>query len=189
MPAPLIVAICGYIVDKGNQGHYDTALGYINTQINLYGTSTPNSYYVRGLIEGFKGDYPSSIADYRIYIASDPTNWAATNDLAWVLLKADKPKDALDAINKVLPYWPENAWLLNSKATALYELDRLNEAHTVVLLAMNAVSTLQPAQWSKAYPGNDPLVASTGVADFQTAVVNNMHTITLALQKARSNVR
>jgi thioredoxin-like negative regulator of GroEL len=171
------------------QGHYNSALAYINTQIEIFGTSTPNSYYVRGLIEGYKEDYLASIKDYKIYIAADPTNWAATNDLAWVFLKANKPKDALEAINKVLPYWPENPWLLNSKATALYELGRLEEAHTAAAAAMQAVSKLRPKDWSYAYPGNDPLIGDIGLAQFQKAVIDNMHTIELALQKRQANVQ
>src|SRR5262249_24240357 len=66
------------------------ALSDINLQIILHGDSEPNSYYVRGLIEGYMGDYTDSATDYRRFIAVSPSNWAATNDLAWVLLKDNK---------------------------------------------------------------------------------------------------
>jgi len=171
------------------QGHYNTAVLYIDKQIELFGTTTPKAYYVKGLIEGFNGDYKDSEKDYRTYINADPTNWAATNDLAWVLLKAGKSQEALDAIDKVILLWPRNPWLLNSRATALYELGRIKEAHDSSVLAMEVVATLTAETWSKAYPGNDPLMARGGLADFQKAVAANMHSISLALKKENSSVR
>ena len=120
------------------RGDFSTALSRINLQISLHGTSTPNSYYVRGLIEGFVGDYGASAGDYATYLKTDPTNWAATNDYAWVLLKDKKFSTALATIDKVLPLWPDNAWLLNSKATALFELGRVREARDAAVAAAAA---------------------------------------------------
>jgi len=165
------------------------ALARIDWQIERHGEEIPSSYYVRGLIEGYMENYEASAKDYAIYVVHDPTNWAATNDLAWVLLKANKPKDALVVIDKVLPTWPENPWLLNSKATALYEMGRYEEARAAAVAAARNVVNVTPDEWSRAYPGNDPLIATKGVADFQKAVLENMHTITLALQARQKDVR
>lgn len=171
------------------KGDFTKALAQINLQISLHGTSTPSSYYVRGLIEGFMGRYDASERDYAIYIKTDPTNWAATNDYAWVLLKADRPKDALTAIDKILPLWPESPWLLNSKATALFELGRLREAREAAMAASRAVIKISERDWMQAYPGNDPLIAAEGIQAFQKAVLENMHTISLALEKRGNDVR
>ncbi len=171
------------------QSNYELALFYIDRQILLHGTSAPNAYYVRGLIEGYRGEYAASAKDYQVYLSHDPTNWAATNDLAWVLLKSGRYKEALDAINSVLKYWPQNPWLLNSKATALYELGRYKEAKQAVLLASQNVMALKPEDWSKAYPGNDPLIAREGLDAFKSAVEKNIHIIDAALTKASSSVR
>jgi hypothetical protein len=74
-------------------------------------------------------------------------------------------------------FWPENPWLLNSRATALFELGQLDRAHEVIIQAAAAVETVTPAEWIKAYPGNDPLIAIDGVAAFKKAVAENMHSI------------
>ena len=167
------------------RGDFSTALSRINLQISLHGTTTPNSYYVRGLIEGFIGMYGRAAEDYRTYMAYDPTNWAATNDLAWVLLKGKRYSEALTALEKVLPYWPENPWLINSKATALFELGRLDEAKSAAAIALQSVIKITEKDWLQAYPGNDPLIAKQGMEAFQAAVLENMHTIELALEKEK----
>lgn len=162
-------------------GRFHTALSFIDAEIALPGGPvSSSSYYVRGLIEGYMERYAEAVKDYETYVKADPTNWAATNDLAWVLLKANQPKDALAAIEKVLPRWPQNPWLLNSKATALFELGHLAEARDAVVAALRAVMHITEANWLQAYPGNDPLIAEQGIEAFQSAVRANMHTILLA---------
>lgn len=157
---------------------FSRALRLINAELALPSEQvTPSSYYVRGLIEGYMGEYAAAAKDYETYLRSDPTNWAAANDLAWVLLKDNKPQEALAAIETVLPLWPENPWLLNSKATALFEIGRVEEARDAAALAVNAVARVTEAEWSRAYPGNDPLIAREGVAAFREAVAANMHTL------------
>lgn len=171
------------------KGHFDLALARINFQISLHGTSTPNSYYIRALIHGFRGEYVAAARDYETYLRTDPNNWAAINDYAWVLLKEEKYADALVALDWGLLSWPENPWLLNSRATALFELGRLNEADEAVRAAQKSVASITEAEWSKAYPGNDPLIAPEGVVAFKTAVETNMHTIEAALEAGEKNMQ
>ena len=59
------------------EGDFNLALSYINTQIDLEGSTTPNSYYMRGLIEGYMGDYTDAETDYVHYLKYDPIDWAA----------------------------------------------------------------------------------------------------------------
>jgi predicted Zn-dependent protease len=159
------------------KGNFGEALGFIDSQIALQGDKTPNSYYVRGLIEGYSGDYTDAEIDYAHYLTYDPIDWAAVNDYSWVLLKDNKPAAADAAITAVLNYFPTNAWLLNSDAIALSELGATSTAQIRIDAAARAIEALTPDQWSAAYPGNDPRIAEEGLAAFQTAVKNNMHTI------------
>ena len=159
------------------KGNYNVAMSYIDTQIKNQGDKTPNSYYVRGLIEGFDGEYGDSVQDYAHYLQFDPGNWAATNDYAWVLLKADMPQTAAAVTGKMLAADPANPWLLNSNAIALYEIGDQKDAASVEARAMQAVANLTDAEWLVAYPGNDPRSAADGVASFKSAVEDNMHMI------------
>jgi tetratricopeptide (TPR) repeat protein len=161
----------------------------LDEEIALTETPTPSAYYVRGLIKGFAGDYEGAAADYETYLRTDPTNWAAINDYAWVLLKADRPADALVAVDWGLVYWSANPWLLNSKATAHFELGQLTLANEAAERAVIAAAAITETDWLRAYPGNDPLIAPRGVAALKTAVAENMHTISLALEKAQKDVR
>lgn len=159
------------------QGNFPVALAYIDIQIENQGEKTPNSYYVRALIEGFKGDYADAESDYAEYLRYDPIDWAAVNDYSWVLLKDDKPAQADAAIEKVLPYFQTNAWLLNSDAIALSEMGDATSAKERIAAASQAIATMTPQQWTSAYPGNDPGIAGEGLEAFKTAVAANMHSI------------
>lgn len=110
------------------QGNLPLALARINFQISMHGNSEPNSYYVRGLIEGYMGDYSDAANDYAHFLQFDPTDWAAMNDDAWVLLKAQRYQAALSITTRGLAFQPDNPWLLNSYATALYQLGDYKQA-------------------------------------------------------------
>lgn len=159
------------------QGNFPVALAYIDIQIQNEGSTTPNSYYVRALIEGFMGNYPDAEGDYAHYLEFDPIDWAAVNDYSWVLLKDNKPKAANAAIEKVLPYFPNNAWLLNSDAIALSEMGDATSAKARIDAASQALTSMTPQAWTAAYPGNDPDVAGEGLGAFKAAVAENMHSI------------
>lgn len=163
------------------RGNFNLALYYINKEIALHGDSEPNTYYVRGLIEGYAGDYTASAKDYKYFLQVDPHNWAGLNDYAWVLLKAGRFEDAASASAYGLTLFPQNPWLLNSYATATFELKHYEEALTAAKRAEAAVQTLDEREWLHAYPGNDPQIAGQGIASFKKAVADNMHTIQLAL--------
>ncbi|MDB5187852.1 MAG: hypothetical protein JWO50_372 [Candidatus Kaiserbacteria bacterium] len=163
------------------KGNFPLAMQHINTQISLHGDSEANSYYVRGLIEGFAGDYVDAIDDYKHFLQFDPHDWAAINDYSWVLLKAGKSAEAAKATTDGLKYFPTNPWLLNSNATALFEIGDFKGAYASIQRAQVAVQKLSNAEWSHAYPGNDPAIAGTGVSSFKDAVAQNLARITTAL--------
>jgi predicted Zn-dependent protease len=159
---------------------YADAMTQIDVQIEEHGDATPNSYYIRGLIEAYSGDYTDSAADYAHFLPYDPNDWAPRNDYAWVLLKLNRAKDALSVLAGGLLEYPQNPWLLNSDATALYELGDIPEALAQAQKAQVALRSLTLSQWSDAYPGNDPAIAAQGLSAFKAAVAHNVQMISAA---------
>src|SRR3989338_1539336 len=173
------------------KGDFEAAMALIDMQIAQMGDSAPNSYYIRALIEGYKGEYAASAKDYEYFLQFHPTNWAANNDYAWVLLKAGRAQEAKLATARALEWFPDNPWLLNTYATALYETREYTEALRAAQKASIAVAKLSESEWLQAYPGNDPRIANSGIAAFKKAVEDNIHSITLALASStvQSNVK
>jgi tetratricopeptide (TPR) repeat protein len=159
------------------KGDLGGALGFIDAQISLHGTSTPNSYYVRGLIEGYMGRYDDAAQDYARYLAVDPKNWAALNDFAWVLLKSGRFSEAAGAAALGLSYTPSNPWLLNSYAIASHELGHDEEALRALAVASSSVQSMTEREWLTAYPGNDPRVVPQGIGTLKKSIIDNIHTI------------
>lgn len=159
------------------RGDFLAALEEIEQEIELHGERNSNAYYVRGLIRGFIGAYKSASLDFAHFLTLHPESWAAHNDLAWVLMKDGDYDAALRTLEMGLAQHPENAWLLNSYAIALYEVGETERAAAVALRARDAVLLLVPADWSAANPGNDPNVAAEGLETFRTAALENLTAI------------
>jgi len=159
------------------RGNLQSALAKINIQIALHGDELPNAYYIRGLIEGFMGSYNEAAASYERYLEFDQHNWAAINDLAWVLLKAKRFEEAERVARGGIVFFPNNPWLHNSRAIALHELGRDEEAANEIRKAQIDVSVITKRDWLVAYPGNDPQIAGEGLQAFRSAIENNMHMI------------
>lgn len=162
------------------KNEFPAAMAQIDTQIALEGDATPNSYYVRALIEAYMSNYAAAAQDYAHFLPFDPNDWAPRNDYAWVLLKLNEPREAQAVLTAGLLEAPDNPWLLNSSATALYELGDLKEALSQARKASDAVAGVTPSQWSAAYPGNDPGVDEEGVASFKQAIAQNIQLISQA---------
>lgn len=154
-------------------GNFDLAELHATIEIQNNGDATPQAYYVRGLIRGFKGEYEGAIKDYAQYLEHDTNNWAAINDYAWVLLKANRFEDAIIASARGLQMFPDNAWLLSTNSVALaehgYKGPAREQAHAAVLAAQHVTEE----EWLTAYPGNDPRIAREGVQALQDATVLN----------------
>ncbi len=169
---------------------FDEALRLVDAEIALpNGPKSPTSHYLRGLILGYMDRFDEAGHSYETYLRTDPKNWAALNDYAWVMLKAGKPGEALIAVDWGLLSWPQNPWLLNTKSIAHYELGDTEKAFMAVTAANELLGTLTAPEWSKAYPGNDPLIAARGVEEFQKSVNANMHIIFLSRTASTEAVR
>ena len=149
----------------------------IDYQIAQHGDATPESFYMRGLIEAFMTDYAAAEVDYAHYMTLNPISWAGANDYAWVLLKDGKPMRADHVVSLLLPYYPKNVWLLNTDAIALSEMGSSTAARQRIEQASTVLPSLTAMDWSRAYPGNDPLTAADGIAQFKSAVTSNIHSI------------
>lgn len=164
------------------KGDFSNALTLINRQIELHEDSVIAAFYIRALIYGFMGEYGLAAKDYEHYRSFENFGWAASNDYAWVLLKADRPNAAVRVLAESLQYYPENAWLLNSYTIALYEAGHLEAARSEAQKAIRAARSVTYEAWHAAYPGNDPNVAFDGVIAIQEAARANMHTILLEMR-------
>ncbi|MBY0473377.1 tetratricopeptide repeat protein [Patescibacteria group bacterium] len=159
------------------QGDFETALARINTQLELHGDSLMASYYIRGLIYGYDKKYLPAEKDFTHFLEWSPTNWAAANDLAWIYFAEGKFKEAADRTAKTLLTSPDNPWVLTSHAMSVYNLGDSKTALQDLLHAKEEVEKLTRAQWSRAYPGNDPAVASEGLAEFKKTIEKNIELV------------
>ena len=162
------------------QGDFARALRLIEIQIRYHPGATISSYYVKALIEGYMGEYEASARDYQVFLSSHPTNWAALNDYAWVLLKAERAHEAVVATARGLSFFPDNPWLLNTNAIALHEIGYTEAARDQARKAVQAAKTITEQDWLQAYPGNDAKIAQEGIRALQEFVRANMHTILVA---------
>lgn len=167
------------------RGDFSKALRLIDAELALSPEpATPSSHYVKGLILGYVGRFPESAIEYEKYLSSDPTNWAAINDYAWVLISDGKARKAVDVTLKGLNVHPDNPWLLNSSAIALYEIGLRDAAEEQSKKAMYSIMTRTEQDWLQAYPGNDPLVALEGLHAFQDSLIHNMKKMRISPEMA-----
>lgn len=83
-------------------------------------------------------------------------------------------KKAQKITRDALQIFPDNPWLLNSYAIASYELHDFNAARQALVKANVTVQSVSSEQWSKAYPGNDPITARDGVATLKQSINENL---------------
>ncbi len=156
------------------RGDFNLALSRIGVEIEHHGEKHHNAYYIKGLIEGYAGDYLSAVIDYQKYLSHNPRNWAAINDLAWVLLK-DKQYDKTETVTTIgLSDFPDNPWLFNSRGIARFENGKYKEAQEDFQKASVLVQGVTNEAWSTAYPGNDPRVAGQGVETLTRSIRENL---------------
>lgn len=164
------------------EGDFGTAISYLDEEIIRAASPDPATFYVRALVRAYVKDYPRAAEDYESYFAYAPANWGALNDYAWVLMQQGNLDDALHALNWGLSLWPQNAWLLTNKATALYEKGNYADAAASIRAAEDAVSEVTVTDWLSAYPGNDPRTGEQGLSSFRRTVVENR----LKIQEAQA---
>lgn len=161
-------------------GDFPGALEKANRQIELHGDNPQSIYYLRALIYGYWGKYEEAEADFLKFLEWKPNSWAAHNDLAWVYFQQGKYEEAELIARKGLTANPGNAWLLNILGVSLLNQKELPEARKALAAAAEAAAALTPADWQRAYPGNDPKLAAGALSKMRDTIALN---ISLAVNK------
>lgn len=161
------------------EGDSAKALEYINRELELYPENL-RSLYVRGLIYGYRnqaGDLEKAEADFRIFTGWALGEWAGYNDLAWILSKQGKHKEASDTIKRALAEVPnaeKNPWLWNSLGVAELNFKKYANAADSFKKAKELAEKLPIEEWRHSYPGNDPNISGEGLAAFIAAINENL---------------
>lgn len=158
-------------------GDFDGALQKINTQIELHGEDLMASYYIRGLIHGFREEYAQAEENFLKFLEWDTKNWAAHNDLAWVYFSSGQFQKAADIAEQGLAYNPGNPWLLTSYGVSLLNLGEREKASAALEHALQKAEVLAPATWDRAYPGNDPRIAEGALMKLREAIQSNIELV------------
>jgi tetratricopeptide (TPR) repeat protein len=159
------------------EGDFARSLFKINKQIELHGTNFMASYYIRGLVLGYMGQYKNATEDLALFLTWDTSNWAAYNDLAWLYFSEGEYRDALDAADKGLQHAPENPWLLNIRGVSLLNLGEYDDARNSLQKAYEKAELLTDRDWHKAYPGNYPSDSSRGLEEMRVAIMHNLELV------------
>lgn len=158
------------------EGNYPKALEYINKELGVYPENL-RSLYVRGLIYGYQGNLSEAEDDFKKFTSWAPKEWGGYNDLAWILSKQRKYKEAGETIKKALAEVPnadKNSWLWNSLGVAELNLKEYEKAKTSFKKAKILAQNLSPAEWKKSYPGNNPRDVESGLEAFRNALEENL---------------
>lgn len=161
------------------RGSFPEALKEINEELDV-NPDNLRSLYIRGLIYGYRnhpGDLERAEEDFRRFTEWAPTEWAGHNDLAWVLLKQKKYKEAIGALETAfekISATEINPWLWNNKGLAELNLRMKDEAVRSLKMAVGAADKLSEFGWKRAYPGNDPRSVERGLSTFKKTLQRNL---------------
>jgi len=160
-------------------GEHNAAIDEINKELAA-NPENLRSLYVRGLIYGYRGqvgDLVKAEEDFRRFTRWAPSEWAGYNDLAWILSKAGKYKEAQETIENAFAKAPNatnNPWLWNSLGVAELNLGEYKNAERSFEKAAELADTLSLADWKRSYPGNDPSSADSGLGQFKETLQKNL---------------
>jgi Tfp pilus assembly protein PilF len=164
-------------------GDFVIALEEINKELEI-NPQNLRSLYVRGLIYGYLYELQKAEDDFRRFSEWVPAEWAGYNDLAWILQKERKYAEAMAVVQKGIQRATNggsNPWLWNALGVAQLNLEKFSDAEQSFTQAARFAETLTDTDWKKAYPGNNPSSADSGLAAFKSAIQLN-------LKKARESV-
>ncbi|KKW45054.1 MAG: Peptidase S1 and S6 chymotrypsin/Hap [Parcubacteria group bacterium GW2011_GWB1_56_8] len=155
------------------RGNFYDALRLANEELALH-PEFKRTHYLLGLIYGYSGNHEFAEREFLAFLEWDPKSWAAHNDLAWAYFASGDFVRAEEAARSGLEHNPGNSWLLLSRGTALLNLGKKKEAEEALLAAQAAAQTLTPADWGRAYPGNDPALYAKGLLEMRNVIERNL---------------
>jgi len=162
------------------EGSFTQALQEINLELE-HNPENFRSYYVRGLIYGYRGyygDLTKAEEDFKRFIETAYNEWAGYNDLAWILLQEEKYRETVRVIQKAFEQIPDtqetNPWLWNSLGVAELNLQNYAEARRDFEKALAIAEEMPLAEWQSAYPGNRREDSEQGFEAFKAALQQNL---------------
>ena len=150
------------------KNNFSAALNEINAELFL-NPENQRSNYVRGLINGYSGNYQAAVDDFKKFIAWQPNEWAGYADLAWVYYEKSDYKKSEEVLSAALEKFPENAWLLNG-LSAVYSKTNSPLFEEIFKKAQDTAGKLTINDFKRAYPGNDPKLLSGNFNNFKNSV-------------------
>src|SRR3989338_4731315 len=158
------------------RGEYDKAIREVEKELEG-NPENLRALYVRGLIYAYQDSFDKAEEDLRQFVEWAPKEWAGYNDLALVLSRLGKYQEAKKVISIAMreaPKASDNPWLLNGRGVAELNLGEYALADKSFRGALYVLGKLDLAEWRKAYPGNDPAQAESGLNSFRKAIEENM---------------
>ncbi len=152
---------------------FDKALAEINAEL-LSNPQNQRSYYIKGLISGYRQDYAAAIDAFKKFIEWSPKEWAGYNDLAWVYHQAGMYKEAEETSSKGLEMAPENPFLMNALGAADLGLKKYSEARKIFEKSRELAANMTVEDWQRAYPGNNPVFAQNNFEKFKADIRQNL---------------
>ena len=156
------------------EGNFNDAIFEIGKEISL----NPNfkkSYYIKGLILGYRGNFDGAIENLKKFQSFDSFNWAGWNDLSWAYFQKGDYKNAKNTAEEGLKRAEGNPWLLNSLGVTLMNLGDKNGAKDAFTEALSALTAMTPEDWGRAYPGNDPKIYKIGLEKTKESIEFNLN--------------
>ncbi len=161
------------------ENKFDRALEEINKELEA-NPENLRALYIRGLIYGYRnqqGDLERAEENFRRFTIWAPKEWGGYNDHAWVLSRLGRYVDAKDVIGLAFKNALDvqgNPWLWNGLGLAELNLEEYKSAQNSFEKALKFAEKLTLSDWIKAYPGNNPNNAESGLLAFRAAITENV---------------
>jgi len=159
------------------KGNFAVAVDEIEKELKL-NPDNPNAYYVRGLINGYRGQYAAAANDFSRFIEKVPSQWAGYNDLAWIQTKLGNFEGVKKTIFLAFERLPKeknrNPWLWISLGVAFLNTGEYNKSEEALTTAERIVEKMDAKYFWGAYPGNDPQGAEDAFRQFRSTLHLNL---------------
>lgn len=162
-------------------GDFTAALEKFDTQIEHFGDTVHNVYYMIGLTYGYKARASGNADDWKRaeeaflkFIDFSPQAPWSRVDLAWIYFSQGKYADMIPVLEGGLEYRPDNPWLLNMYGLALLNTGEKEKAKEQFYAARDGAALLTTEDWGKAYPGNNPDAWEQGLLEFRHIIDRNI---------------
>lgn len=162
-------------------GNFDVALSKFDKQIQYYGESVPNVYYMIGLVYGYKARSTNNPEDWKRgedaflrFIELVPKAPWPRVDLAWIYFSQGKYEEMKPLLEEGLSHDSNNPWLMNMYGLALFNTGDTEMAREYFKFALEITDKMTVEQWGRSYPGNNPQSWGQGLSEFKEIIKKNV---------------